>query len=175
MSLKKAKIWNNSLGKFMGFVDNGENFQKKREAKDDVLATEALVMMAVCLRGTWKLPIAYFVQNKISGSFQAKLIKMAVRSLCERLIRVHSLTFDGCAANLATLKKLASSIDTLEKFSHPCGGADIYVILDACHMIKLARNALRKYSYLYCKYDSSYFVCITNIITFISKCTTRTL
>lgn len=162
MSLKKAKIWNNSLGKFMGFVDYGENFQNKVEAKDDVLATEVLVMMAVCLRGTWKLPVAYFFQNKISGSFQAELITMAVRSLCERLIRVHSLTFDGCAANLATMKKLASSTDTLEKFSHPCGGADIYIILDACHMIKLARNALRKYFHLYCKLRSSYFACIIN-------------
>ena len=115
------------------------------------MATEALIIMAVCLRGTWKLPIAYFFQNKITGSFQAELIKVAVKSCHERAIRVHSLTFDGCSANPGSMQKLANSVATLEKFSHPCGGTDIYMILDACHMIKLARNALREY-FLYLIY-----------------------
>jgi hypothetical protein len=28
------------------------------------------------------------------------------------------------------------------KFKHPVTGEDVFVILDACHMLKLARNAL---------------------------------
>lgn len=73
MSIKKAKIWNNSLGKFIGFPDYG-NITAPNSANDehDVLATEALVIMAVCLRGTWKLPIAYFFQNRITGSNNRK-------------------------------------------------------------------------------------------------------
>lgn len=81
---------------------------------------------------------------EISGAFQAELIKTAVTSCHDRAIRVHSLTFDGCAANVASMKYLAESLDTVGKFAHPSGGPDIYIILDACHMIKLARNALCK-------------------------------
>lgn len=78
MSIKKAKIWNNSLGKFVGFIDYG-GITKDEETKD-------------------------------------VLIKTAIRSCHERGIRVHSLTFDGCAANLATMYQLANSMHALEKF-----------------------------------------------------------
>lgn len=94
-----------------------------------------------------KHPLNY----EISGSFQAELIKTAVTSCYKRAIRVHSLTFDGCAANISSMKSLAESLDdTVCKFPHPCGGPDVYIILDACHMIKLARNALCKcHQYLF--------------------------
>ncbi len=77
MSIKKAKIWNHSLGKFIGFSDYGNVSvtipnEKKKDIHDE-LATEALVIMAVCLRGTWKLPIGYFFQNKISGNNNNKI------------------------------------------------------------------------------------------------------
>ena len=41
----------------------------------DNLATEALVFMIGGATGHWKHPIGYFLQNKISASVQAQLIK----------------------------------------------------------------------------------------------------
>lgn len=64
MSIKKAKLWDHSLRKFIGFTDYGNISVPNTEGIHDTLATEALVIMAVCLRGTWKLPIGYFFQNK---------------------------------------------------------------------------------------------------------------
>jgi len=172
MSIKKAKLWVQSKGKFIGFPDYGSMTPinnvstvekivssaqktksitsskkknspvKKAKKEDDNLATEALVFMAVCLRGTWKLPIAYFFQKKIQAEFQGELIKTAAKLCHEKLLRVHGITFDGCATNLKTMKYLADSLNTIEQFPHPCGGPNIHVILDACHMMKLARNAV---------------------------------
>lgn len=159
MSLKKAKLWNQSRGKFIGYPDYGEvdygnlDFSvpqaQKKTKKGDNLATEVLVFQAVCLRGTWKLPIAYFFQNKITAKFQGELIKTAATLCHQKSIRVHSITFDGCRTNMATMnylmKRRVLSLGSNAHFSHPCEGLpDIYIILDACHMVKLARNALRK-------------------------------
>ena len=41
----------------------------------DNLATEALFFMIGSVTGHWKHPISYFLQNKISASVQAQLIK----------------------------------------------------------------------------------------------------
>lgn len=57
---------------------------------------------------------------------------------------VKSLTFDGPTKNIATAKKLGCDINNLEGFFvHPCRpDLKVYIILDICHMLKLARNAL---------------------------------
>lgn len=146
MSIKKAKLWDNSKGKFLGFPDYGNMtpINDFDPVKEDNLATEALVIMAVCLRSTWKLPIGYFFQNKIQANFQGELIKTAAKLCHEKGVRVHGITFDGCPTNLSTMKYLVDSLNTVGQFQHPCGGPDIYVILDACHMMKLARNTVCK-------------------------------
>ena len=62
-------------------------------------------------------------------------------------LRVWSVTSDGTSTNLIMLKslgcKFTNSFETvLTKFKHPTMDYFVYCTLDACHMIKLARNAL---------------------------------
>ena len=62
-------------------------------------------------------------------------------------LKAWCVTSDGTTTNIDTFTKLGCSFghtyDTiLTKFKHPVTGEDVFVILDACHMLKLARNAL---------------------------------
>lgn len=61
-------------------------------------------------------------------------------------ITVIALTFDGLNTNMSTAKSLGASLKFDENFKtnfeHPCTNEPVYVILDACHMLKLFRNTL---------------------------------
>jgi hypothetical protein len=60
------------------------------------------------------------------------------------------LTFDGTATNFSTANVLGADlrINSLKThFLHPCTREEVFVILDAYHMIKLVRNALGEWLY----------------------------
>ena len=62
-------------------------------------------------------------------------------------LRVHSVTADGTAVNFGMFSELGCIFTTsyesmVTKFKHPTENYYIYAILDPCHMLKLARNAL---------------------------------
>lgn len=61
-------------------------------------------------------------------------------------VNVVSLTFDGAQSNIRMAKKLDAEINFTEKssmyFPNPITKEPIFVIIDACHAIKLVRNAL---------------------------------
>ena len=68
-----------------------------------------------------------------------------VQFLTESSLEVHAVVFDGTLKSLTTADRLGCKISSNFEgcFKHPCReGRKIYIILDACHMIKLARNAL---------------------------------
>lgn len=62
-------------------------------------------------------------------------------------LKVWCVILDGTITNIATFKALGcqfcNTYDSIQsKFKHPVTGEDVFVILDACHMPKLARNTL---------------------------------
>lgn len=107
-------------------------------------ATEALVFLAVGLRGFWKHPIAYVLQDKCSAKVQAQLISDCISLLHAEGINVHGVVFDGAFTNQQTATLLGCNLDVGEMktwFQHPqAPGSHVYVIFDVCHMIKLVRN-----------------------------------
>ena len=57
------------------------------------------------------------------------------------------MTADGTAVNLRTFELLGCNFDgSYDKMTtsiiHPTTGENVFIILDPCHMLKLARNAL---------------------------------
>ncbi len=104
MSIKKGKVYDTMSGKFVGLVDFGNE-----SMNTNIEATEALYFMLVCLNGNWKLPIAYFLINKITAKIQGELINAALELTHEKAIRVRSITFDGASTNLATARYLAKT------------------------------------------------------------------
>ncbi len=61
MSLQKAIEWDGS--QFKGYVDLGFGLTDDTRAA----ATDALVFMAVAVNSSWKIAIAYFFTNGLSG------------------------------------------------------------------------------------------------------------
>ena len=140
MAIKKEVVWDIKNKKFAGNTDYGSILAEEQ----DSIATNALVVMAVGLKRPWFHPIAYFLVDRVNAEMQAQIIKEAINLLTETGLDVHGVTFDGCAKNLATARHLGCNLNNLDgSFKHPSRpGKILYVILDVCHMLKLARNSL---------------------------------
>ena len=141
MSIRSETLWDRKNSKFVGNVDYG-----KTEGEDPQnIAKNVLVIMAAGLKKPWQIPIGYFLTNKTTSEVQSELILEAIKLLFNKAeMIVKSVTFDGPTKNISTAKKLGCDIENLKgSFPHPCRpDLKVYVILDICHMIKLARNAL---------------------------------
>lgn len=123
--------------KTTGFVDLGDGTDENTEA------SEALVFMVVGLQGHW-----YFVTsnpNMFASSWHAlhALEKRGINAVCLAMNRnasnVSMCTMLGCQIrlNLEPLKTY---------FARSSSGEWVFVIMDACHMLKLARNMMQAYS-----------------------------
>uniref|UniRef100_A0A2S2NZV2 THAP domain-containing protein 9 n=1 Tax=Schizaphis graminum TaxID=13262 RepID=A0A2S2NZV2_SCHGA len=140
MSIRKQLTWEPSKGKYSGNVDFGDV-----ESPD--LASEVLVFMVVSLTKRFKCPIAFFYINKINSSLLSTLLTSAIKQLHEIGIRIWSVTCDGASANVQCFKKLGCNFDVNDIDNFNCkftveNNLEVNVMFDACHMIKLARNAL---------------------------------
>ena len=146
MAIRKQVIYDKTKAKFTGFVDYGGCIPEHREEQ----ASEALGFLLVGLRSHWKAPIGYFLTNKTNAAIQASLVKSALSLVADSGFRVWSLTCDGTATNFETLRLLGCSFTPnydkmVVSFKHPTRPYNVYSILDACHMVKLARNTLGDY------------------------------
>ncbi|EFN74744.1 THAP domain-containing protein 9, partial [Camponotus floridanus] len=145
MSIRQQLLWSEQEGKLVGYVDYGNDIHI--EGKDS-LANESLVFMLVVLNGKWKWPIAYFLKKSLSAATLAELILTALSLTSNSELKIRSITCDGATVNISALNKLGCSIyvnnyeSIVNSFKHPTRDYNVYVILDACHMLKLARNAL---------------------------------
>jgi len=138
MAIRKHIEWDGK--KYRGYVDIGHNIE------DDSMpaATEALVFLVVCVNGSWKLPVAYFLLDGLKGKDRANLINICLQRLYEVGVTVLCITCDGAASNVAMFAELGAKMspDDLQPwFTHPGDNTrKIYVLLDVCHMLKLLRN-----------------------------------
>ena len=143
MSIRKQILYDPVISKYTGFIDYGNLFPENSENT----ASDALVFMLVGLKSYWKTPAGYFLTNKCDSETQASLIKTCLMLCADNQLRVWSVTCDGTSANISTLRILGCNFTNdfqsmNVKFKHPTRDYFVYSTLDACHMLKLARNAL---------------------------------
>ena len=143
MSIRKQAEWDVKKEKYSGFINYGEVTPEK----PDTMASEALLFLLVGTRTHWKCPIGYFLSDKMTANIQAQLVELALIKAAEAGLRVWSVTADGTSVNLSTFRMLGCTFGTtyettVTKFKHPTQDYFVHVILDPCHMLKLARNAL---------------------------------
>ena len=109
-------------------------------------------MMCVAANGHFKLPLAYFFIDGLSGEKRANLVKICLEKLHSTGVLCTSLTCDGPQANQAMLKSLGADLrhtSIQPWFPHPCNSeVKVYVLLDVCHALKLARNVLASQPYV---------------------------
>ena len=138
MSIKKQVQWDQKTSKFIGRVDYGGI--KAEEIYTE--AANALVIMACGLQKPCFVPITYFLTNCLNGEILKQLVFETIKKLTEKGADVHAVVFYGAPKNLAMATKFGCNKKDLDgSFDHPAvPGGKIYVILDICHMLKLARN-----------------------------------
>ncbi|XP_071384885.1 DNA transposase THAP9 [Centroberyx affinis] len=131
-----------AAGKFHGYVDLGCG------TVDDSLppAKDALVLMVVAINESWKIPVAYFLIDGLTGEERANIINECLQRLHGIGVRTVSLTCDGPSCHFAMLRALGAKLDVHDmrsSFPHPADPSQVvHVVLDVCHMLKLLRNAL---------------------------------
>ena len=146
MAIRKKVEWTGE--KYCGFVDFGT------EIDDDNLpeAKEALVFILVAVNGRWKVPVAYYLINGLSGQERSSIVIRILNAVHETGVHVVSLTFDGAHSNIAMCNKLGANLQwpNLQNwFLHPASGRHVYIIYDPCHMLKLIRNTLAEKKLFY--------------------------
>ncbi|XP_028979362.2 uncharacterized protein LOC114840356 isoform X3 [Esox lucius] len=90
--------------------------------------------------------------KSLTPQSQTALVEHALEELHRRQIRVVCMTMDGHASNVSMCTQLGCNLkaDPCEPlkthFPHPVTREDVFVMMDACHMLKLTRNMLQAYS-----------------------------
>ena len=138
MSIPKQIDWDGH--KSYGFIDYGTGFND-----DNVgVAKETFVLLLVAVNGHWKILVAYFLTDGLNSKEKANIISECLIKVHETGVQVISLTFDGTAANLSMMKILGADFSDVRNlkpyFQHPISAKPVFLILDACHMLKLVRN-----------------------------------
>ena len=146
MSIRKQTLLNAENDQYSGFSDFGDTIPTINPGR---LASEALVFLLVGTRSHWKCPIGYFLVDKITAKDQATLVETFLEMASNAGLKVWSVTADGTAVNLKTFEILGCTFDGTyndmkTSFINPTTGEEVFAILDPCHMLKLARNALAK-------------------------------
>lgn len=156
MAIKQEVIYNKYSGQYYGGIDLG-NFghaegNKSCQNDNPIMATNALVFMAVSLNESWKVPIGYFLIKGLSSIERANLLKLVLEALQLHHCNVYSVTFDGATTNLGMCEVFGANFKYGTNFQpyfiNPITQEPCYVFLDLCHMIKLVRNTLGEYKTL---------------------------
>lgn len=143
MAIKKHVHYNPHTQKMSGFVDLGDGLNET-----DV-ASEALVLMVVGILRHWKAPVGYYFTKTLSPETQKVLVVHAIEELHAHGLTVICMPMDGHATNLSMCNQLgcdlkANPLEPLKtSFPHPVNDERVFVTMDACHMLKLARNMLQ--------------------------------
>lgn len=149
MAIMKRIEWDGK--RTYGYVDLGINVEG--DSGDNLEeAKEALVFMLVALNSCWKIPVAYFLTNGLSGNEKANLLEQCLEYIHSAGVIVTSITFDGAPSNISMCNVLGANLnygkDFKTYFLHPVTKQPVYIFFDACHMVKLIRNCFGSFKIL---------------------------
>lgn len=138
MCIKRKLDWDGK--KYIGFIDLGTNIDTDELPE----AQYALVFLVTCINSHYKIPIAYYFIHALTGEERANLLKQCLLVLHEANIHITSVTVDGASSNIAMFNKMGANLTVQNLkpyFNHPVTTDKVFILLDACHMLKLVRNA----------------------------------
>ena len=138
MHIRRQLCFTSANKRITGFEDVGVGSDCFDERK---LACEAVVLLAVSLRSSWKLPVAYIFSASATPAQQSHLIRRTVEELNNVGACVRALVCDCAAVNIATIKLLGANIPDAPHFTPNSQHEQVYVFFDNCHLLKLVRNS----------------------------------
>lgn len=135
MAIRKREDYDEHNDKKIGLVTYGTDKNK--------YAKEALVFLISGINDKFKIPVAYFLIAGLKADEKAALTREVILMIGKTGIKVVGMTFDGLNTNISVCKTLgADFVNNKGYIINPHSDEKIYVYLDACHMLKLARNIL---------------------------------
>lgn len=149
MAIKKHLQWSCVQKKFVGTISHGF----RPESTDVPLAKEALVFMVNGINFNITIPLAYYFIKRLKSDEKIVLLKSIISAIRSCGVRVLSLTFDNLADNILMCRLIGSNVkdeDNYEPYFYlPGDERKIYLIIDPCHILKLARNILGNNKIMY--------------------------
>lgn len=164
MAIKKGIYWDSKLNKYFGFHEFPNINAVGSDQKKLSVATQALVYYLVSMDGRWKTPIAYYFTNHVDSKRLAGLTKKIIKESANYDDQIHCVRriagqhpndfWARCKPEISWIdfksetrkKRVFYKKNILKAFKpyflHPLTQEPVYVLLDACHMLKLARNLL---------------------------------
>eukprot|EP00794_Sanderia_malayensis_P021093 gene21093-23154_t len=105
MSIRKHVPWDGK--RFRGYVDLGNDCPPDDSSP---IAKNVLVLMAVCVNGSWKVPCGYFFIDGLSGVEKANIVKVCIERLADTGAIVSSLICDGSSCHFTMMQELGASL-----------------------------------------------------------------
>jgi len=101
-------------------------------------------MKKVIINGSFKIPVAYYLSDSLTGDDKSILLKDLLIKLNEKKIDVVSVTFDGDKSNQKTCKLLNAKFDIskrlLSRFFHILRLTNLFMYFLMLVTLKLVRN-----------------------------------
>lgn len=147
MAVRRMVQWDSAKKKFKGYITYGEY-----GSNDIPVARNALVFMASCINGDFSVPIAHYFITVLKGHEKSLLITDIIEEITKLGIIVANITFDGLGSNLSACEHLGACFNLLDMrpyILNPVNSTKIHIFLDACHMLKLARNCIASGKMIY--------------------------
>lgn len=149
MNIHKKVEFNHHKQRSEGYITYGTGHNEVNEDNRPI-AKEALVFLASGVNENFKLPFGYEFTSSLSADEKVALTKEALLLLSKTGAKTIGMTFDGHKTNISMCKELDAGFNNANPFIiHPHSCDEVYPILDACHMIKLARNTIANKKLLY--------------------------
>lgn len=153
--LKKSVEFHEAESNFTGFVSCENKSKKKTKSKKKKkanhldVAKDALVFM--CVGEDFKIAVAYFFLCGLEAEDRAALTQEVIRNVNETGAKIMSLTADGTITNISCVKSLGVNFKDDKPFfkSPTTPHYNIYFLLDAPHMLKLARGCFATHQLYY--------------------------
>ena len=125
--LKKELVYKNK--KVYGYSNMGEG----EDCDNTPLARTALFILATSINGPIKLPIGYFLIDKMNSKQLAEIINNCLCQCMTKGVGIKAITFDGLGTNISMCKKLGANFkldDFRPYFMNQFTDEKIHIFLD---------------------------------------------
>lgn len=146
ISIRRLVQWSDAKKKFLGYITYG------RFVGEVPVARNALVFLLTAINADFSLLIAHYFVIALNATERAFLIDEIVTKITKLGVKVATITFDGLRANLSACEALKASFNVVNPkpfILNPVDSSKIHIFLDACHMLKLARNCIASEKFLH--------------------------
>lgn len=141
IAIRRHVQWLHEKKSWSGYITLGKCLSNGRLP----IANNILVFMATVLESNVSIPIAYYPITSLDAREKKDILLKVIEQLTNVGVNITNIVCDGLQTNLSVVQELGCSFspDNFKTFfTNPGNNSKIYFLLDACHMLKLVRNAL---------------------------------